>query len=176
MISFSFLYCWSIFYISDAFFTEKYFGPAASNKTFWTLSDHWSLIDKIESIPSKSLYLVHPPGVPQLLPQSLLLSRALVDNGLLFKQQVMFCKLNICLCFPKLIHVVSDLLGENKRSCGLKAYVQIYGTLLGGLLWLIWRPFQRRLFSGFFGSFTIEGGECLNGIVETKDSFCVVFE
>ena len=50
--------------------------------------DRLSLVEQIEHLPSKRLYLVHEPGDLVTLAQSLMLSRALVDNGILFKQQV----------------------------------------------------------------------------------------
>ena len=59
-----------------------------NNRTFWTKYDQSSLTKKIGSIPSKALYLVHTPGDLIHLDQSLTLSRALVDQGILFKQQV----------------------------------------------------------------------------------------
>ena len=47
----------SISYITDAFFTEKYFGPAENNKTLSTKYDQSGLIAKMDSIPSKTIYL-----------------------------------------------------------------------------------------------------------------------
>ena len=61
-----------------------------NNRTFWTKYDQSSLTKKIGSIPSKALYLVHTPGDLIHLDQSLILSRALVDKGILFKQQVSY--------------------------------------------------------------------------------------
>jgi len=67
----------------DAFFTDKYLGQAGTNST-----DHLSLLNKITELPSKCFYLVHEPGNWVMLPQSLMFSRALVDNDILFKQQI----------------------------------------------------------------------------------------
>ena len=53
-----------------------------SNSTAWS-----SLLDSVSSLPSRVLYLVHQPGDLVHLHQSLLLSRALVQQGILFKQQ-----------------------------------------------------------------------------------------
>ena len=87
--SFLWLCYWSISYIADAFLTEKYFGPVDNNnKTGGLRYDQPSLITRVESFPSRSLYLVHTPGDWIHLDQSMILSRALVENGILFKQQV----------------------------------------------------------------------------------------
>ena len=72
---------------SDAFFTEKHLGQARDKK-YWTKYDDSSLKKASENIPSKILYLVHQPGDLTHLEQSMILSRALVDKGILFKQQV----------------------------------------------------------------------------------------
>ena len=72
---------------SDAFFTEKHLG-LAQDKKFWTKYEDSSLKKISENIPSKVLYLVHQPGDLTHLEQSMILSRALVDNGIIFKQQV----------------------------------------------------------------------------------------
>jgi len=71
----------------DAFFTEKHLGPAADKK-YWTKYDDSSLLRVINYIPSKVLYLVHEPGDLTHLEQSMIFSRALVDKGILFKQQL----------------------------------------------------------------------------------------
>ena len=73
--------------LSDAFFTEKHLGQARDKK-YWTKYEDSSLKKISENIPSKILYLVHQPGDLTHLEQSMILSRALVDNGILFKQQV----------------------------------------------------------------------------------------
>ena len=70
----------------DAFFTEKHLGQARDKK-YWTRYDDSSLKKISENIPSKILYLVHEPGDLTHLEQSMILSRALVDKGILFKQQ-----------------------------------------------------------------------------------------
>ena len=75
------------FLCSDAFFTEKHLGQARDKK-YWTKYDDSSLKKASENIPSKILYLVHQPGDLTHLEQSMILSRALVDKGILFKQQV----------------------------------------------------------------------------------------
>lgn len=71
----------------DAFFTEKHLGQGRDNK-YWTKYEDSSLKKISENIPSKILYLVHQPGDLTHLEQSMILSRALVDNGILFKQQI----------------------------------------------------------------------------------------
>jgi len=71
----------------DAFFTEKHLGQARDKK-YWTRYDDSSLKKISENIPSKILYLVHEPGDLTHLEQSMILSRALVDKGILFKQQI----------------------------------------------------------------------------------------
>lgn len=84
-----------------------------NNRTFWTKYDQSSLTKKIGSIPSKALYLVHTPGDLIHLDQSLILSRALVDKGILFKQQVSYRSnpLESLNYFP----VITDLSGEGPR-------------------------------------------------------------
>ena len=71
----------------DAFFTERHLGQARDKK-YWTKYDDSSLKKISENLPSKILYLVHQPGDLTHLEQSMILSRALVDKGILFKQQV----------------------------------------------------------------------------------------
>ena len=73
--------------ISDVFFTEKHLGQARDKK-YWTKYEDSSLKKISENIPSKILYLVHQPGDLTHLKQSMILSRALFDKGILFKTQV----------------------------------------------------------------------------------------
>jgi len=77
----------------DAFFTEKHLGQARDKK-YWTKYDDSSLKKASENIPSKILYLVHQPGDLTHLEQSMILSRALVDKGILFKQQIYLERVN----------------------------------------------------------------------------------
>ena len=104
-----------------------------NNRTFWTKYDQSSLTKKIGSIPSKALYLVHTPGDLIHLDQSLILSRALVDKGILFKQQVSRApKMSFDLFWktPYLYYLsISDLSGEGERQGCHEAHVQVNGEL-----------------------------------------------
>ena len=112
-----------------------------NNRTFWTKYDQSSLTKKIGSLPSKALYLVHTPGDLIHLDQSLRLSRALVDQGILFKQQVSWCHLLESLMFDHL--TISDLSGERGRQGRHEAHVQVHGELPGRVSRTHGGPFPR---------------------------------
>ena len=99
-----------------------------NNRTFWTKYDQSSLTKKIGSIPSKALYLVHTPGDLIHLDQSLILSRALVDKGILFKQQVSSATWSNLLESSHYF-ALADLSGERGGQGGHQAHVQVHGEL-----------------------------------------------
>lgn len=71
----------------DAFFSESRLG-LAKDASAWSAYDSSSLAKAAKTIPSKILYLLHRPGDLPHMHQALVFSRALVDQGVLFKQQI----------------------------------------------------------------------------------------
>lgn len=71
----------------DAFFSESRLGLARDTRA-WSAYDSSSLAKAAKTIPNKILYILHRPGDLPHMHQALVFSRALVDQGVLFKQQI----------------------------------------------------------------------------------------
>lgn len=71
----------------DTFFTDRHMG-LGKNQTSWDKYNQASLVTEAKNIPPKKLYLVHRPDDLINLEQSMMLSQALIQSGVLFRQQI----------------------------------------------------------------------------------------